>query len=499
MKNTVNKLKTHTSTLNIVGAGIAGIASAIRLSKQGYKVVVFEKNSYPGGKLSEFTVDGFRFDKGPSLFTMPQLVDELTALSDYKGDFNYTQLKTLTHYFYHDGTTIFADSSPEAFAKELKLKLNEDENAVLNHLKTSKFYYDTTADVFLNQSLHKVKNFLNLKTFKAILKAYKLNLFSTMHQQNAKQFKNPKTTQLFNRYATYNGSNPYQAPALLNIIPHLEFGLGAYIPAKGMHQITQYLYEMALYCGVEFRFNENVQSIEIENNKVIGIKSNEQFYKSDLVICDADINVVYKKLLPPQYLPKKLLAQEKSSSAYVFYWGINKEFPNLDLHNILFSNNYEEEFNCLFKKEKPFHDPTVYINITSKFCKADAPEGHENWFVMVNVPHNKTGSEITYAQELRQNVIQKINTMLKTDIEKHFVFEKILDPQGIEIQTSSFGGSLYGNASNNRFSAFLRHPNFSNKIKDLYFVGGSVHPGGGIPLCLLGAKIVANLIKDKTE
>jgi phytoene dehydrogenase-like protein len=206
---------------------------------------------------------------------------------------------------------------------------------------------------------------------------------------------------------------------------------------------------------------------------------------------------VYKRLLPQSCYPKKLLAQEKSSSAYVFYWGIEKEFTELDLHNILFSENYKAEFDSLFQEKSPYSDPTVYINITSKFCKADAPSGCENWFVMVNVPHNKSGNKIDYATELRKNVVAKINRVLKTDIEKYIKVEEVLDPLGIEQQTSSFGGSLYGNASNNKFSAFLRHANYNSKIGGLYFVGGSVHPGGGIPLCLLSAKIVSNLIKDK--
>jgi phytoene desaturase len=447
--------------------------------------------------LSEFSIDSYRFDKGPSLLTMPELIDELTVLSGYKKKFKYSRLKTITHYFFEDGTKIVAQGSAKELAKELKLKLNENEEAVIKHLAKSNFYHSTIADLFLNQSLGKIKNFLNIKTIKALLRSYKLNLFSTMHKENSRFFKNEKTTQIFNRYATYNGSNPYKAPALLNIIPHLEFGLGAYIPEKGMHQITEHLYNIALHCGVTFNFNAQVEKIEIENKSVTGIISNGVLHKSNLVVSDADIHLVYKKLLPQSYYPKKLLSQEKSSSAFVFYWGIKKEFPELDLHNILFSENYKAEFNSLFEEKKPCSDPTIYINITSKFCKDDAPHGCENWFVMVNVPHNKSSKEIVYASELRKNVIAKINRVLKTDIEKYITVEEVLDPFSIEQQTSSFGGSLYGNASNNKFSAFLRHANYNSKIGGLYFVGGSVHPGGGIPLCLLSAKIVSTLIKDK--
>ena len=490
VKNIIKKI-------NIIGSGIAGLAVAIRLSKKGYQVAIFEKNNYLGGKLSELKLGSFRFDKGPSLLTMPHLIDELS-----EGDPNltlmpYTKLNTLTHYFFEDGTKIKATSTLNEFAKEISEKLNENETVVLNHLKKSAFYYKITSDLFLTQSLSKIKNFLNLKTLKGILCIPKLNLFRTMHYQNAITFKNKKTVQIFDRYATYNGSNPYKAPALLNIIPHLEFGFGAYLPKNGMHQITKHLQQLALSLGVEIKLNAPVEKINLQNNKVVGLTSNGVFYECDSVLSDIDIHSVYEHLLPKEFKPKKLLSQEKSSSAYVFYFGINKEFNELDVHNILFSENYKEEFDCLFNEQKPYHDPTIYINITSKLCKLDAPSNCENWFVMINAPHNTSKEPITYGSELRKQVLAKINRMLKTNLESYIIEEAVLDPYEIEMQTSSVGGSLYGNASNNKFSAFLRHANFSSSIKGLFFLGGSVHPGGGIPLCLLSAKIVANLFPNQ--
>jgi phytoene dehydrogenase-like protein len=249
--------------------------------------------------------------------------------------------------------------------------------------------------------------------------------------------------------------------------------------------------------GVEFYFNHAVEKIILNADRACGLLSNGHTYPSDVVLSDMDMGALYKNLLPAAYSPKKLLEQEKSSSAFVFYWGIKKPFPELGLHNILFSENYKEEFRCLFEEQAPYSDPTIYINITSKYCKADAPEGCENWFVMVNAPHNKQGEKIKYTNTLRKQVVEKINRVLKTNIEPLIGVEDVLDPYGIELQTSSLGGSLYGNASNSRFSAFLRHANFSKKIKGLYFAGGSVHPGGGIPLCLLSAKIVTQLIEER--
>jgi phytoene dehydrogenase-like protein len=234
------------------------------------------------------------------------------------------------------------------------------------------------------------------------------------------------------------------------------------------------------------------------HNRITSINSNGINYPFDIVASDVDIHVLYKNLLPKSFTPKKLIQQEKSSSAFVFYWGINKEFEALGLHNILFSDNYKKEFDHLFSKQVPTEDPTIYINITSKYCKNDAPVGCENWFVMVNVPHNKNES-INYATAIRKNVIDKINAILKTDIEKYIISESTLSPIDIESQTSSYGGSLYGNSSNNKFAAFLRHANFSSSIKNLYLVGGSVHPGGGIPLCLFSAKIASQLIVEREK
>ncbi|MES2800648.1 MAG: 1-hydroxycarotenoid 3,4-desaturase CrtD [Bacteroidota bacterium] len=483
--------------VGIIGSGIGGLALSIRLAKAGYKVTIFEKNEYPGGKLSELQMDGFRFDKGPSLLTMPSLIDELTELSGSNQPFKYQKLDTITNYFYEDGTRLQASANLQDFAEEVHLKLNEKKETVLKHLERNAFYFNTTEDLFLKQSLHQLKNFITTKTLKGIFYAPFLGLFSTMHKKNTATFSNPKTVQLFNRYATYNGSNPYKAPAIINMISHLEFNLGAYLPLEGMHQITKHLVALTTSAGIEIVYNAKIEAIGVDEKKRINsLTCNGVEQAFDVVASDIDIHALYGKLLPSKYTPKKLLKQEKSSSAYVFYWGIKKEFNELGLHNILFSEDYQKEFDYLFSKQEPTEDPTIYINITSKYCKADAPAGCENWFVMVNVPHNKN-AKIDYVIEIRKNVVAKINRILKTDIEQYIVAESTLDPVDIERQTSSFGGSLYGNSSNNKYAAFLRHSNYSSNIKGLYFVGGSVHPGGGIPLCLYSAKIASQLISER--
>ena len=188
------------------------------------------------------------------------------------------------------------------------------------------------------------------------------------------------------------------------------------------------------------------------------------------------------------------MQQERSSSAVIFYWGIRGQFPELDLHNILFSADYRQEFEHLFEKKTLFNDPTVYLNITSKELPTDAPPGCENWFVMINAPGDYGQDWDALVAQARENILAKVSRHLGTDLAPLIESEDVLTPPLIEQRTSSYRGALYGAASNSKFAAFLRHPNFSNKIKHLYCCGGSVHPGGGIPLCLLSAKITAGLI-----
>lgn len=480
----------------IIGAGIAGIAAAVRLAVKGYQVDVFESNSYPGGKLSEITLKGYRFDAGPSLFTLPEQVEELFLLANKNPSehFEYSKLDVACHYFWEDGKSIKAYGNVNAFAEEIETKLGEPSENIRKALKSSAYIYEHLAPLFMHRSLHQWKTWVNPQALRSYLKMGKLGIFDTMNGANKKQFQQEKTVQLFNRYATYNGSNPYETPATLNIIPHLEFNIGAFFPKKGMHDITQSLYKLAVGLGVKFHFNAKVEEILVENEQAVGIKVNQQEVKADLIINNMDMVNAYKSILKKQKQPQKLLDQPKSSSALIFYWGIKKEFRELDLHNILFSDDYKQEFDHIFKKSSIYHDPTVYVNITSVHKKDDAPEGCMNWFTMINVPNNQGQDWDVLIQEARKNIISKINRVLKTDLEPLIDVEEILEPRTIESKTSSANGALYGNSSNNKYAAFLRHANYSSDIKNLYFCGGSVHPGGGIPLCLLSAKIMVELI-----
>lgn len=476
----------------VVGAGVGGLATAIRLSIKGYSVEVFESNSYIGGKLSQIESNNFRFDAGPSLFTMPELVDELFKLANKnpRQYFNYIRLEESCRYFYPDGTFLRGYSDVHKFAEEAAKQTGVSPDKVIKHLEKSAYIYDSTAFLFLERSLHKWKSYLSFRVLKSFFKLPFLGVFLSMHKANSKALNNEKMTQLFDRYATYNGSNPYVAPSILNIIPHLEFNKGAFFPKGGMYSIALSLFELAKSLGVKFHLNSKVSKIIENNGQILGVEVDGIHTNADYVVCNLDIHFVYSKLLQGYKKPINNLIQERSTSALIFYWGIKETFDNLDLHNIFFSEDYKQEFEYLRKGQSIYDDPTIYVNITSKKNKSDAPEGCENWFVMINVPSNTGQDWDSLIVKARKSIFRKLSQQLEINLESHILTEEILEPRTIESKTASYQGSLYGSASNNKTAAFFRHSNFSNDIRGLYFCGGSVHPGGGIPLALSSAKIV---------
>lgn len=493
---------TKGATAIIIGSGIGGLAAAIRLAVQGFAVTVFEKNNVPGGKMSFFKDKGYCFDGGPSLFTQPQLIEELFSLAGepMAPHFQYRTVPIACKYFYEDGTVINGYADAGKLAAELSEQTGEDPAAVTQYIARSQQLYNTTGRIFLTHSLHKLSTLFRAPIGKALLQTHPRYLFSSFHKVNRNSFVHPHTVQLFNRYATYNGSNPYKAPGMLSVIPHLEYNEGVYYPAGGMITIANALYQLALKKGVQFRFGAPVERIVTNGKEATGVVCNGEQYLSDVVVSNMDVYLTYQHLLNNKAKAANILKQERSSSAFIFYWGIGQSFPQLELHNIFFSKNYREEFRHLFQSKTLFNDPTIYINITSK-CEPgiQAPAGKENWFVMVNAPANVGQYTREWQDQLKQHILTKLSQSFGTDIASLIETEAVLNPVLIESNTSSFMGSLYGTSSNSRMAAFLRHPNFSRRLQRLYFVGGSVHPGGGIPLCLSSAKIACGMIAEDQQ
>ncbi len=488
-------------SIAIIGAGFGGLTASIYLARAGARVTVYEQNSYPGGKAGVIHDSGFRFDAGPSLLTMPFVLRDIFThagknIEDY---LTLEKLQILCRYFYPDGTKLDAFSDTDRFAKEIDRVSDDTARQVHRYLVYCQKIYERTADLFLFKDFRQLKNLLTLSALKTLLSLHRIDPFRTMHSANASFFTDHKIIQLFDRYATYNGSNPYRVPATLNIIQHVEYNLGGYIVKEGIHRIPAALVEIARELGVSFCFDTKVNKIQYRDNSVTGIATDTSTTDYDYIVSDVDAGYTYTHLLDAAHgkETRRYFKQEPSSSALVYYWGIKGRTEQLETHNIYFSKNYRDEFNDIFTHRKCPDDPTVYVYISSRFNETDAPRGHENWFVMINTPFDSGQDWESETRRMRKIIIEKLSSALRKDIDAKIVFEKILTPLTIERQTGSLHGSLYGISSNSRFAAFLRQRNESKDWRNLYFCGGSAHPGGGIPLVILSGKITAGKIINR--
>lgn len=308
----------------IIGSGVGGLAVAIRLALKGYEVKVFEKNNYPGGKLSAFEKDGYRFDAGPSLFTQPQNMVELFELAGEPVEhyFNFQSVDIANKYFFENGKQVNAYTNAAKFAQEMQNELGEDPQNVINYLKQSEKLYENIGTLFLGHSLHKRKTWMQKSLLNALSALKFQYLFQSLNKYNINSFSSPEAVQLFNRFATYNGSSPYKTPAMLSLIPHLEQNQGTFYPKGGMVSITNALYKLAIDKGVQFFFDSPVQRIIHHEGRVRGIVVNNENLVADMVVSNSDVYYTYKNLLRSAERAGKILKQERSSSAIVFYWGI---------------------------------------------------------------------------------------------------------------------------------------------------------------------------------
>jgi phytoene desaturase len=484
----------------IIGAGLGGLAAAIRIASHGMAVDIYEQQSHAGGKANELHLDGFRFDTGPSLLTMPFVLE--SVFSDVAEDIsNYLTIEPLSQhckYFYPDGTEITAFADRDAFAQEVESKTTDSAASVKRYLSYSKGIYDLSADLFLFNDIHELSTYREQGSPKTLLNLWKLDSLRTVHQANQSFFKDPRVIQLFDRYTTYNGSNPYKAPATLNIIPHVEYNMGSFIVREGIYRIPQALTDLAKKQGVTIDPKRRVDRIVHDHKQVQGIVIDGKMLPYDCVVSNADVFTTYRDLLKDETSrdAKRYKRLEPSSSALVFFWGVRGGMSErLGVHNILFSADYKREFRELFYHRVCPLDPTIYIYISALYNPSDTPKGYENWFVMINAPYDSGQDWEREMREGRKRIVRKIDSVLHTDIERHITCERIVTPRDIEAQTMSHRGSIYGISSNSRTAAFMRQRNRSKRYRGLYFCGGSAHPGGGIPLVLLSGKIAADLVK----
>ncbi len=479
----------------VVGAGIGGLSAAIWLASAGQRVIVLEANATIGGKMSEIRADGFRWDTGPSVITMRHVFDELFAgrLDEY---LTLLPVDPLTRYFYPDGTRLDALANREAMAENIRQFADADDAAgYLAYLDYARRIHDITGGVFIYNdppTLWRVAR-TPLRDIPAV------DPLRTMDSAIRSFVKSPKLRQFLGRFATYVGASPYLAPATLNVIADVELSGGVWVPQGGIYAIARAFQRRAEELGVEIRTGCRVQQINVSDRNVTGVTLTDgSQIEASAVIANVDVATVYEKLLPRESVSarrvKQLTSVEPSCSGFILLLGIEGTHPELTHHNIFFSQDYQREFDDIFVRGIPPDDPTIYIAITSKTDKDHAPEGCENWFVLVNAPALDDRFDWSQnAAAYRDRVLDRLAAQ-GYDVRGKIRAERMITPVDLERLTGARRGALYGASSNDRLNALRRPHNRARDVGGLYFAGGTTHPGGGVPMVTLSGKVAAKLL-----
>ena len=472
----------------VVGAGLGGLSAAIRLRAAGVRVTLLEKNERVGGKMNLIERDGFTFDTGPSLFTMPWVVRELLHSVGRKleDEIELVPLASTCRYRWSDGTSFDAWSDMAALIGEIERLSPPDVEGFFRFMAFAARIYRAAAEPFLLEPFAGWRTMLQPRL---IRDAWKIAPLQTVDGAVRRYFKHPHLRQLFNRYATYNGSSPYRSPATFCIIPYVEFAQGGWYIKGGMYQLAAMLGRVAVAEGVELRLDCAVQQVITSGGSATGVRlADGTTINADYVIVNADALYALDELIAPTRAPD----HDLSCSGFVLLLGVNRDFAQLQHHNIFFSDDYPAEFRAVFDLGVPAPDPTIYVAAT---CRADphlAPAGMMNLFVLVNAPATGRTNWEREKTAYRDLVVRRLEAHGLVGLSEAIITQQILTPVDLAAMTNARRGALYGPASHGLRAAFLRPANQPKGIRGLALVGGATHPGGGIPLVLLSGKAGAN-------
>lgn len=502
MTGHAGKVKTP-ERIAVVGAGIGGLCTAARLAKAGHKVTIFEASSRTGGKCRTEWIGRYAFDTGPSLLTLPAVYrDFFQRTGEVMGRvLEIEEVNPSFDYRFHDGKSVkFANLSRKKTLASIAESLGAEAAAEWDrNMLQAEAMWDVSRGPFIESELKSPASLLKrprlLKDLKTIAPWKSLRGLG---------ISNPYLANIMDRYATYSGSDPRVAPAVLSTIAFVEEAFGAWHIKGGVGTLSERITERCEKLGVDIQLNSNVQEICLTGGRIDGVVVNGNKQSFDRVVANADAQFVYEKLLAPTNkvvkIRKQLAKSEPSLAGFSLLLGLKpSSAAPLEHHTILFPENYDLEFESIFTTKTPVEKPTIYI------CAPRDPlmvkdKGHEAWFVLVNAPRHSTKrdgydwSDENFTRLYANSIIDQIEAS-GIPIRSRLEVMEIRTPLDLQTSVNAPGGSIYGSSSNGARSAFSRAKNRS-PIKGLYLVGGSAHPGGGLPLVGLSAEMVANAILD---
>lgn len=482
----------------IIGAGIGGITTSIYLAKNGYNVSIYEKNNGPGGRCGQLIHEGYRFDLGATMLLMPGVYREVfeSLGLDFDESLEIKPLEDLYKLYFDDGEEI-------VFTTDKKKMESQHEVIEMGSFSKSESYVSEGYNFY--KIAHKKligRNFYNIfefATLKNVAMLIKLKTYLT-HQKYVKRFfKNPHLQMAYTFQNIYVGQSPFDAPAFFSMIPAIELIEGSYFPKGGVFSVVEKLKSEAIKSGVKFNFDKEVSGIQVNSVRAESITLTDgEVIHADLIIANADLPYVYRELLPDKEKSRRLDKLKYSCSAMVFHWGLDKKYPQLAHHNVFLNDGFRTGLRVIFKDKSADTNPSFYVHAPVRTDPSAAPENHDTLSVIVGIGHIDETREQDwnrFRKISRDAVIGRLKKAGLTDIEDHIKHEICYSPKTWESAYHVSKGSVFGSLSHSLFQmGYFRPHNRHNYYKNLYFVGGSTHPGNGIPLVLLSAKLTAERI-----
>jgi phytoene desaturase len=474
----------------VVGGGVGGLAAAIRLRASGHGVTILERRPEVGGKLAVVERDGFRFDAGPSLLTLPSVFDELFRVAG-KRLADVVSMRRLDPQLRHrwpDGSGFDTRDGPDATAAAIERFSPGEGDAYRAFEARGARIWEVSRRTFLAGPMAGVRSLVG--RMRSPLDLPTVDPLRTLDGAARAVFRDPRLVQWAGRYATYSGSSPLRAPATLGCIVSIEARDGVWYPAGGLGVLRDALVDVAVASGIDVVPGTEVAAVEVSGRNVRGVRTVAGArHRADVVVANVDAEHLYGDLLPDARALRRVTRAGRSSSGFVVLAGVRGTTPGLAHHTVWFPADGRAEHEQLAQGAFA-DDPTIYTCVSSLTDATQAPPGHENWFLLVNAPHGRGVDRLAH----RDLVLDRLAAR-GVDLRSRLLFSECLAPADLADRYRSPGGAIYGTASNGRRAAFLR-PGNRGPVRGLYLVGGSSHPGGGLPLVVISARIVADLIRE---
>ena len=480
----------------VIGSGLGGLSAAISLAQAGYAVTLHEKNARIGGKLNVLKERGYSFDLGPSILTLPHIFGRLFERSGKKMS-DYIPIRPLRPHwrnFFEDGQVVDLYPEPDRMAAEAR-KVGEDPANVQRFLNYSADLYDLVNAGYFEQGLDTADEFAQ---FYGLWKFTKFDLFRTMHGGVRRFLKTPHLQDVFDYFIKYVGASAYHSPAFMNCLPTIQFRYDLWYVDGGLDNIALGLQRLLDELGIVVRLNSEVTQVRTEGARVTGLVTQDgAFHAADIVVSNMEVIPAYERLLrEDEPFMRTLEKFEPSCSGLVLELGLDCQYPQLAHHNFFFSGHQREHFHTVFRKRQLPPDPTIYLVAASRTDPTVAPPGCDCLKILPHIPHIDDAHPLTREDYLafKERVVDKLERMGLKDLRKHVVFEHCWTPLDIREQYYSNKGAIYGVVSDRFKNLAFKAPKQSTKFSNLFFVGGSVNPGGGMPMVVLCGQNVAKKV-----